>query len=188
METSAWTCSQSEVRTTEVRSKGEGEIIPWRSPLEHVAVEEYVPRPDCFAFFQQNLLWQSCGAEISVQQHLQPITHNDWNLTAVQTALGSMITRLIPVQQVSEQFLNSTSAHFYCHWSLGHIAGLLLACSGFCGSLSLFISRVGKFLPVTGKNRFFLRKKSPGKNSFASAFLPMSIAKKLFLQVYWYYY
>jgi len=42
----------------EVRSKGEGEIIPWRSPPEHVAVEEYVPCPDCFAFFQQNRLWR----------------------------------------------------------------------------------------------------------------------------------
>ena len=42
----------------EVRSKGEGEIIPWRSPPEHVAVEKYVPCPDCFAFFQQNLLWR----------------------------------------------------------------------------------------------------------------------------------
>jgi len=41
----------------EVRSKGEGEIIPWRSPPKHVAVEEYVPCPDCFACFQQDLLW-----------------------------------------------------------------------------------------------------------------------------------
>ena len=42
----------------EVRSTGEGEIIPWRSPPEPVAVEDYVPCPDCFAFFQQNLLWR----------------------------------------------------------------------------------------------------------------------------------
>jgi len=40
------------------RSKGEGEIIPWRSPPEHVAAEDYIPCPDCFAFFQQKLLWR----------------------------------------------------------------------------------------------------------------------------------
>jgi len=42
----------------DVRSKWGDEIIPWRSPPYHVAVEEYVPCPDCFAFFQQDRLRQ----------------------------------------------------------------------------------------------------------------------------------
>ena len=41
-----------------VMSKGEGEIIPWRSPPEPVDAMEYVPCPDCFAFFQQEHLWR----------------------------------------------------------------------------------------------------------------------------------
>ena len=41
-----------------VMSKGEGEIIPWRSPPEPVDAIEYVPCPDCFAFFQQHHLWR----------------------------------------------------------------------------------------------------------------------------------
>jgi hypothetical protein len=42
----------------EVKSSGEGEILPWRSPPERVSASEYVPCPDCFAFFQQDHLWR----------------------------------------------------------------------------------------------------------------------------------
>ena len=41
----------------EVRQRGEGEIVPWRSPPEPVQAEDYVPCPDCFAFFLQQHLW-----------------------------------------------------------------------------------------------------------------------------------
>jgi len=42
----------------DVRSKGEGEIIPWRSPPEPVPASDFVPCPDCFAFFQHTHLWR----------------------------------------------------------------------------------------------------------------------------------
>jgi len=41
-----------------VRSKGESEIILWRSPPEPVPASDYVTCPDCFAFFQRSHLWR----------------------------------------------------------------------------------------------------------------------------------
>jgi hypothetical protein len=41
-----------------VKSSGEGEIMPWRSPPERVFASGYMPCPDCFAFFQQDHLWR----------------------------------------------------------------------------------------------------------------------------------
>ena len=41
-----------------VRSTGVGEIIPWRSPPVPVPASEYVPCPDCYAFFQRSHLWR----------------------------------------------------------------------------------------------------------------------------------
>jgi len=42
----------------DVLTAGEGQIIPWRSPPEPVAAKEYVPCPDCYAFFQEQQLWR----------------------------------------------------------------------------------------------------------------------------------
>ena len=41
-----------------VHSKGEGVIIPWRSPPSPVPASEYIPCPDCYAFFQETHLWR----------------------------------------------------------------------------------------------------------------------------------
>jgi len=43
---------------SEVRCRGEGEIIPWRCPPEPVSANDYVPCPDCFAYFHKEHLWR----------------------------------------------------------------------------------------------------------------------------------